>query len=572
MNYSRLKIFVVTLGLSIQTAHAVNLLSPSLVSPQNTDAAGIKQPLKFSWTTKNAAIIKQYHLIISTNERFSDYDVGKAKCVKASNCVDFITKSTSYTMAATHPFLQKENTFFWQVQAFSKTGDKSLIFQGQANVSTGTKNVRDQVNVNKFFVKQKNVDIDDYSVTPPEGANGSTFDFSVMLTDELPIGQSVKIQYNDESTWHEMKGSGVEYHYSHAFTIPSSINDKPINYVVGVFSDSGEIIRRRDDTLIILATDESTPVVQPPVVVKPTPVVVVTPVVKPVIVPSISTINVSPSSVIQGNSLTFSSTLSDNLPNGYSVKVNYGNGFETMNGSSKNFDLTAIPNASAAYKIGIYDSKNVLKSNQLTGNFSVSKPAPVVVTPVVVTPAPVVTKTTGYTKISNSGAALSDSAKLGSGSNEWACTKDNKTGLIWEVKTDDGGLRDKDWYYSWYEPDTSGYTDATYVTPNCSTKDNCNTYAFTNAVNTQGLCGAKDWRLPSIDELKGLLTTTNTINQPLNDKLYIDATYFPNSNYWFWSSSPDADDSGSAWFVHFYYGYSYSDYKGNYNYVRLVRG
>ena len=43
--------------------------------------------------------------------------------------------------------------------------------------------------------------------------------------------------------------------------------------------------------------------------------------------------------------------------------------------------------------------------------------------------------------------------------------RDNVTGLMWEVKTDDGGLRDKDWTYSWYNPDattnggSAGYAD-----------------------------------------------------------------------------------------------------------------
>ncbi|WP_308873334.1 hypothetical protein [Thiothrix subterranea] len=31
----------------------------------------------------------------------------------------------------------------------------------------------------------------------------------------------------------------------------------------------------------------------------------------------------------------------------------------------------------------------------------------------------------------------------------WSCILDTKTGLIWEVKTNDGGLRDKDWRYQY---------------------------------------------------------------------------------------------------------------------------
>ena len=50
-----------------------------------------------------------------------------------------------------------------------------------------------------------------------------------------------------------------------------------------------------------------------------------------------------------------------------------------------------------------------------------------------------------YTKIANDGSELPADAPLGSAAGEWACTRDNATGLVWEVKTDDGGLRDMDW-------------------------------------------------------------------------------------------------------------------------------
>lgn len=63
-------------------------------------------------------------------------------------------------------------------------------------------------------------------------------------------------------------------------------------------------------------------------------------------------------------------------------------------------------------------------------------------------------RTFSYTKIANDGSELSKTVKLGTGAKDWACTKDNNTGLIWEVKTNDGGLRDKDWKYTWYNPDS----------------------------------------------------------------------------------------------------------------------
>ena len=48
-----------------------------------------------------------------------------------------------------------------------------------------------------------------------------------------------------------------------------------------------------------------------------------------------------------------------------------------------------------------------------------------------------------YTKLDAQGNKLPNNAK------SWACILDNRSGLIWEVKTDDGGERDKDNEYRW---------------------------------------------------------------------------------------------------------------------------
>jgi hypothetical protein len=224
---------------------------------------------------------------------------------------------------------------------------------------------------------------------------------------------------------------------------------------------------------------------------------------------------------------------------------------------------------SPTYKIGIYDAKGVLQGATIDGSYFI-----------VFTSSP-----TGYTKMSNSGAVLPDTATLGNGANDWACTKDNKTGLTWEVKTDDGGLRDKDWKYSWYKPSgdnggDAGYTDTTYRAPNCSTQNNCNTDAFTNAVNAKGLCGKKDWRMPTKDELMKLVvcsdgnfeTDGSCTNRSSVDKPTINSTYFPNTvSGWYWSSSPAANYSSLAWGVDFGVGGSSFNKKDNNLFVRLVR-
>jgi hypothetical protein len=278
-------------------------------------------------------------------------------------------------------------------------------------------------------------------------------------------------------------------------------------------------------------------------------------------------------SVSAGTTFKFTETLSEKLPTGYKVKIDLNNGkglvAMTCSGTTCTLSSNALPKVDTSmYKVGIYDAKGVLQGTTTDGSYVI-----------------VSTVTTGYTKISNSGAVLSHTATLGNGENDWACTRDNKTGLTWEVKTDDGGLRDKDWYYSWYKPSgdnggIAGYTDTTFGAPNCSTKDNCNTDAFTNAVNTKGLCGKNDWRMPTKEELMKLVvcsdgkydtdgscTNYDSVAQPT-----INTTYFPNTvSDWYWSSSPYASSSSLAWLVSFVNGNSYGYDKSSNSFVRLVR-
>lgn len=147
----------------IDTSHAAPLLSPSLILPINNEIVGMKQPLKFSWSVgvKNAKTIKQYRLIISNNERFTDYDLGNGKCTNDNTCAKFDVKTPSKPLPATHPFLQKEGSYFWQVQAFDKSGNSSLLFQGSKNSNTGSDARRKKVSINQFNVVLKDVSIDE---------------------------------------------------------------------------------------------------------------------------------------------------------------------------------------------------------------------------------------------------------------------------------------------------------------------------------------------------------------------------------------------------------------------------
>lgn len=139
----------------------------------------------------------------------------------------------------------------------------------------------------------------------------------------------------------------------------------------------------------------------------------------------------------------------------------------------------------------------------------------------------------------------------------WSCVRDNVTGLVWEVKSDDGGLQDKDYTYSWYSEGVNGgfEGDEDGVDTSC-TLASCNTQAYVNAVNAQGLCGFYDWRMPTHHELFSLM------HLGIADSLAIDEDYFPNtgasttSPVWYWTSVPSADgvnsdDAQNAWALDF---------------------
>ena len=168
-----------------------------------------------------------------------------------------------------------------------------------------------------------------------------------------------------------------------------------------------------------------------------------------------------------------------------------------------------------------------------------------------------------FTKLAGNGNPLPASAT------GWDCVKDNVTGLVWEVKTDDGGLHDKDWTYSWYEPDNgkNGGSAGTQNGGSC-TGSACDTYAYVQTINSAGLCGQNDWRMPTRQELFSIVILDRT--NPT-----IDTSYFPNTpSSFFWSSTSAAyDGSGSsAMGFDFYYGNGALTGKSSRTQVRLVRG
>ena len=165
-----------------------------------------------------------------------------------------------------------------------------------------------------------------------------------------------------------------------------------------------------------------------------------------------------------------------------------------------------------------------------------------------------------YAKLDANGNILLDSAT------SWVMVRDNVTGLIWEVKTADGSIHNKQKRYTWC--DSNPETNGGYAgTPG----DGTDTEDFINALNSANFGGFSDWRLPDREELRSIVNYGQY--SPA-----IDTNYFPNTissmGTYYWSSTTDASYVYHAWFLEFYSGGDGTNRKGwTYQvYVRAVRG
>ena len=126
-----------------------------------------------------------------------------------------------------------------------------------------------------------------------------------------------------------------------------------------------------------------------------------------------------------------------------------------------------------------------------------------------------------YTKLDENGNDLPASAT------SWVTVRDNVTNLIWEIKTDDGTIHDKDEKYDWHSPSRK-------------------ISKFINQLNSDGFGGYSDWRMPTIKELSSLVDMGRM-------DLQINEDYFPNMKSTYWSSTDYLRKSNTpmAWIVNF---------------------
>ncbi len=159
-----------------------------------------------------------------------------------------------------------------------------------------------------------------------------------------------------------------------------------------------------------------------------------------------------------------------------------------------------------------------------------------------------------FTKLDQFGDELPDTA------NDFACIRDNVTGLIWELKEPviaappASTLRAANNRYSFVNSnagngDEAGVPAAALTT--CPSTENCGLEVYVEEVNETAYCGGANWRLPTIEELMSIADFGRVGQNHLLDPAFFrfEPDYSVQNNLFYWTSQSSAEGGGgiSAW-------------------------
>ena len=152
------------------------------------------------------------------------------------------------------------------------------------------------------------------------------------------------------------------------------------------------------------------------------------------------------------------------------------------------------------------------------------------------------------------------------------CVKDLSTGLVWEGKPASGSRALTSAFTTNYDSTISLQKDGTSSPTQTEIDASTNSIGYKNSVNnTSVVCGYSDWRLPTMDELLGIVDA--------NQSPKIDNTWFPNTQISsgggiknsYWTASPYSTYASAAYLVSFGTGTASFNNRSLFSGVRLVR-
>ena len=181
------------------------------------------------------------------------------------------------------------------------------------------------------------------------------------------------------------------------------------------------------------------------------------------------------------------------------------------------------------------------------------------------------TTTKDYGLVANASDGLYDKTE---------CVQDNNTGLIWEGKTASGTRSGDKTYKNLDDMNALQKAGGSQYPTQSEINDSGNSIGYANSVNAgSGLCGFTNWRMPTKDELLGIVDSSNisTYCPPSTPciSLNINSTWFPNTqSETFWTSTVFSNFTlYYAYTINFKLGAaSASDRWANPSSVRLVHG
>lgn len=548
---------------------------PWLIYPQSGATLPTNLPAFFTWENTKGSGITNYRLVISTDAAFSGYNQKTKSCTNKTTCFTDKTAKKSYVLRQTTGSILKNDTnYYWFVEAM--TASDTSVFDTREFAYGAPATPIDT----PFTVIAPN--ITGVSTDIPSVVSGSPIVISAVLDGALPTGYSVKVDYGNGLIPMNTSATGADY---------SATPTKSATYSVGIYDDknilkSNKLTGKFEVTAATTGTGGSTATGNAPVLT---------------LVSDATAI----ATAKQGVAYTVQLSATDADANLKQIVMDWGDGSsDTVNvDDGVTRSLTHIYSSAAPFTwtATVYDSTN-LASNAITQAVTVSAP---VVTDPTTPPVVVPPKAPSYSAINDSGNPTNSSV-------DWRCTLDSTTNLMWEAKTNDNNLHDKDWTYSWFEPDTTkngGYQGGSENGGRCNGVVKCNTDVFIKAVNAEKLCGKENWRLPTKQELEKLVVCpngetpnrsanatsdicleTNPPLDPYNPRPsipFVDTVYFPNTKTdWYWTSDtyiPTISSTAkpltskqkkpvydSAWNVSFYDGHVRADNKVNAAHVRLV--